>query len=182
MFCDIMEWHDVAERDAAWGSFYADPDWARIRAETNAGSEMIRENQLQFLKPIPALCPGGPSYTGPDSLHQLLVYKTAIGQTAAVNGFLADSFLPQVQAAGAGVMGVCDVISGPAMPAVAIFLNWQDETAWRRGWRNFTLGAAMVDACETQRATHGQTLLDRGEIILMDPLPGLPPQPKLKAI
>lgn len=181
MFCYIMEWESFAQRDAAWGSFYADPEWARIRGETNAGFEMIQENQLQFLKANPALCPDGPSHTGPDSLHQLVVHKTAIGRTGEVTAFLAETWLPQVQAAGAGVMGVCDVLSGPAMPAVAIFLNWENETAWRRGWRDFTLGDAMVSAYDAQRAQGGQTLLDRGEIIVMEPLPGLPPQARLKS-
>ncbi|MWB78201.1 hypothetical protein GLS40_09210 [Pseudooceanicola sp. 216_PA32_1] len=180
MFCYIMEWTDHAERDAAWGSFYADPEWARIRSETNDGFEMIQENRLQFLKPNAALCPDGPSFTGPESLHQLVVHKTAIGRTGEVNAFLADTWLPHVQAAGAGVMGVCDLLSGPDMPAVVMFLNWENEAAWRRGWRDFTLGAPMVTAYDAQRAELGMTLLDRGEVVLMEPLPGLPPQAKLR--
>ena len=180
MFCYIMEWESYAARDAAWGAFYADPDWARIRSETNAGHEMIQENQLQFVAPNPALCPDGPSFTGPDSIHQLVVHKTAIGRTGEVNRFLAETYLPQVQQAGAGVMGVCDVISGPAMPAVVMFLNWENPGAWRKGWRDFTLNPVMIGAYEAQRAVNGATLLDRGEVIVMETLEGLPPQPKLR--
>src|SRR5271154_4489481 len=54
LFCYIMEWRDLAEREARWGAFYADPEWPRIRAATNAGSELVEGQELVFLQPHPA--------------------------------------------------------------------------------------------------------------------------------
>jgi len=170
MFCYIMEWEDFAEREAAWGGFYADPEWPRIRTATNAGSEMVQENKLTFMRPNPVFrqvdserdARGG-------GLHQLIVQKTAIGLTGAVNDFLAETWLPRVQAAGARVLGLCDVISGPPMPSVVTLLSWPDETAWFRGWRAFENDPAVIAAYAEQRRTHGQALLGAAETWLMEP-------------
>jgi hypothetical protein len=172
LFCYVMEWKDFAEREACWGAFYADPEWARIRAATNAGSEMVEENHLIFMRP-------NPSFEQDDrerdqrigGLHQLVTQKILPGQNTAVSEFLSSTYLPRIQAAGAKVMAVCDMVSGPAMPALVMLFSWPDETVWRRGWRAFDSDPVMADAYRSQRAALGTTLLGSYDCMLMEPTP-----------
>ena len=50
-FVYLLAYRDFAHREAAWSGFYADPQWAMVRAQTNAGHEMIESHDLFFLKP-----------------------------------------------------------------------------------------------------------------------------------
>ena len=38
-FAYLLAYADFARREAVWASFYGDPEWTRIRAETNAGTK-----------------------------------------------------------------------------------------------------------------------------------------------
>jgi len=170
MFCYIMEWEDFAEREAAWGAFYADPEWPTVRAATNAGTEMVEENHLVFMRPSPVFVQDdGERDKRIGGLHQLVTQKILPGQNAAVAEFLSMAYLPRLTAAGAKVMAVCDMISGPAMPAIVMLFAWPDEAAWRAGWRAFENDPAILDAYRSQRATQGTTLFGSYENVLLEP-------------
>lgn len=170
MFCYLMEWRDFTQREAAWASFYADPDWAKVRTGTNGGFEMVEANDTSFLRPNPIFAgssdPLRPVLGG---VHQLLLHRTAIGQTAAVNAFLRDLWLPRAVAAGAAVIGVLDAVSGPAMPVTATLLAWPDETAWRDGWRRFENDGELAAEWNRQRRELGRTLLGPATTLLLEP-------------
>lgn len=181
MFCYIMEWQDFAERDAAWGSFYADPQWPEVRAATNAGSEMVQENHLAFMRPNAAFRQEeGDSQRRIGGVHQIIVQKTAVGQTAALTDFLGSSYLPRLKAAGAHVMGLCDVVSGHQMPAIVTLIAWPDAAAWHDGSLAFESDQAMRDAYRKQRETLGTTLLGSADVIVARPAPYALPHASLR--
>lgn len=169
-FCYIMEWRDFAEREACWAAFYADPEWPRIRAATNAGSELVQASNLMFLRPNPVFRQDeGPADARLGGLHQLITQKIAIGLSAEVNAFLETTWLPTARAAGARIMGVCDMVSGPELPAMVMLLAWPDEAAWRSGWKALCGHPALRAAYATQRTRFGQTLLGSSEVLLLEP-------------
>lgn len=170
MYCYIMEWKDFAEREAAWAGFYADPEWAQVRAATNAGSELVEESSLFFMRPNPVFVENDADRErGIGGLHQLVIQKTAIGRNPAVAEFLGSTYLPRLKAAGAEVLGVCDIVSGPVMPAVAMLFAWPDETAWRKGWAAFEDDQEMISAYRAQRQAAGTTLLGSADVYLLEP-------------
>lgn len=181
MFCYIMEWSDFAEREAAWGAFYADPEWPKVRAATNAGSEMVQENHLVYMRPNPAFRQeDGDSRRRIGGLHQIIIQKTAIGQNAAVADFLGSTYIPRVSAAGAHVIGICDLVSGPAMPAIVTILAWPDEKAWLDGTIAFESDEVMRSAYRNQREKFGATLLGSANVILARPAPYALPHASLR--
>lgn len=182
MFCYMMQWDDLAERETGWAAFYADPEWARIRTLTNAGSELVEGQELVFLRPHPAL----PLHTGAapariGGLHQLITQKVLVGRNAEVAGFLHDTYLPRLRAAGAGVTGLFDMISGPGMPNLVLALAWADETAWRRGWAAFDADDEVRAAFERQRGEFGATLFAGSDGLLLEPAPYALPYASLTA-
>jgi len=172
LFCYIMEWRDFSEREARWGAFYADPEWPRVRAATNAGSELVEGQELVFLQPNPAIeqveADLGRRIGG---VHQIITQKIAIGQNPAVAEFLRTVWLPRLRAAGAHVIGVCDMISGPGMPNVVMLFAWEDETQWRRGWSEFQNDPAVLAAFAAQRRQFGRTLFGSNDTFLLEPVP-----------
>ena len=176
MFCYIMEWRDFAEREACWASFYADEEWARIRSETNAGSELVESYELAFLKPNPAWSPKASDASREiGGVHQMIVQQTLIGHAGAVNSFLAETWLPCVVGAGAHVIGLCDMVSGPGMPNIVILLAWADERAYWTGWRGMDRNEMIQEASRHQRSRYGTTLFGVSESALLEPLAGALP-------
>lgn len=173
MFCYVMQWDDLNQREAVWGEFYADPDWARVRAATNAGSELVEGQELVFLRPHPVLPPHttGDTPARVGGLHQLITQRVAVGRTAEVTGFLGDSYLPALRSAGAGILGVFDLISGPGMPAMVICAAWEGESAWRAGWAAVEADSRLQAACDRQRESFGATLFGSSDTFLMEPAP-----------
>jgi len=170
LFCYIMEWRDFAEREARWGAFYADPEWPRIRAATNAGSELVEGQELVFLQPHPAFEQDDSDLTRRvGGIHQIVTQKTAIGQNGAVAEFLRETYLPRLRAAGAHVMGICDMISGPGMPNIVMLFAWEDEKAWFRGWREFQNDPAVLGAFAAQRGQLGRALFGSNDTFLLEP-------------
>lgn len=166
----LLAYRDFAEREAAWASFYADPDWWRIRAETNAGHEMVERYELLFLKPNPAWeAAAGTGAVG--GVHELQLVQVAPGQTAEINRFLTQSYLPQMQAAGAQTLGVFDMVSGPRMPQLVMLHAWPDAGRWHEGRRLLDASDTLRAGFGEQRARLGYAFFLRGESQLLEPAP-----------
>ncbi|MGV6871947.1 NIPSNAP family protein [Pseudochelatococcus sp. B33] len=179
MYCYLMAWESMAERQTCWGRFYADSEWTRVRAKTNNGSELVQANTQFFLTPR-ALPPASrATVTGPERIYQMLILRTAIGRAAELSAFLDDTYIPCAETAGANVVGVLDVLSGYEAPSLAILLRWPDIAAWKQGWRRFDEHPAMIGAQADQRAQLGETLLQRADAFIMEPVVGSAPTERL---
>lgn len=179
-FAYLLAYPDYARREAVWASFYGDPEWTRIRAETNAGHEMIESHDLFFLKPnatweldANAPKPGG------GEVHELVLQQIAPGQNAATNEFLANTYLPQLRESGARTLGVFDMASGCSLPQVVMLNAWPDAAAWYRGRLAMDSAAPLREKFTTQRQKLGQPLFGRCEVNLLMPVPGVAIHPSL---
>jgi hypothetical protein len=47
----LLEWTDMAEREAKWNAFQADPQWIARRAESEAEAPILSRISNQFLAP-----------------------------------------------------------------------------------------------------------------------------------
>jgi hypothetical protein len=181
LFCYMMEWNDLAQREACWASFYADPDWAATRAATNAGSELVEGFDLAFLRPHAAFAPNSADLGRQvGGLHEIITQRLVPGQNPAIAEFLSAIYLPRLRAAGAHVIGVCDMISGAGMPNIVLFVAWSDEQAWWNGRREFHNDPVVLDAFRRQRAERGTTLFGTNETLLLEPAAYALPNASLK--
>ncbi|MES2532466.1 MAG: NIPSNAP family protein [Pseudomonadota bacterium] len=161
-FVYLMAYADLAEREARWAPFYTDPDWLSLRAETNAGSEMVERYDLCFLKPNAGWAPDpSDAQRTIGGVHELLMHEAALGQGAATNAFLRDVQLPLLREQGAQVMLVADMASGPRMPQVVTMLGWADDAAREKGWAAVEADAGWRAAVAVQRDSIGWPVLGR---------------------
>jgi hypothetical protein len=171
-FIYLMRYKDYAEREACWASFYSDPEWWSVRVETNAGEEMVESFDLIFMKPNPAWDDTAASSGAPvGGIHELIVQHVALGQAAATNDHLTQSYLPALREAGAKVLGVFDVASGCNLPQVVTVLAWKDANARHAGWQSIATHEGLRDEIKLQRNGIGCALLQRADVYLLEPVP-----------
>lgn len=172
-FVYVMAYRDYAHREAVWGAFYQDPEWGRIRAETNAGHEMVERHDLFFLKPHgawPAPARADAEITG---LFELVQHQVAPGRNAEAGAFLRETYLPMLQEAGALPVALFDMAAGSGMQKILMLLAWPDATRWHDGRRQVDGHPALRDALAAQRREAGTTWLLRSEVNLMQAAPGV---------
>jgi NIPSNAP len=156
----LTPWRNMNQRSTSWAGFYGDPEWAEIRARTNAGSELVESYEVMFVR---ALTPwvGGVEDTG---FSELIIQSTAIGETVALAAELNEHSIPLLTAAGACVHGVFDMLSGRALPSLTMFLGWNSL-------EQRTDALAKLDTrCNDLRATGEPVLLERAEQHLLLPV------------
>lgn len=179
-FVYLMAFRDFAHREQAWGSFYVDPEWARVRAETNAGHEMVERHDLFFLKPNAAWQPDATAQDpGDGEVHELVVQQLAPGQQAGANEFLKATWLPRLRAAGARTLGMFDMVSGNNMQQIVMLHAWPDASEWQRGTLGAETAPEVTAALLAQRKKIGQAVFARAEVNLLVPVPGTVLQPGL---
>lgn len=172
-FVYLLAYRDFAHRETAWASFYEDPDWGRVRAETNAGHEMVERHDLFFLKPNAAWAPEAEHTEEPvGGLHELVLQQVAPGQVVATTEFLRGTWLPLLREAGARTLGVFDMAAGTGMPKIVLLHAWPDAARWQDG-KQFVAASNELRAQQSaQRSTLGTTLFLRGEVNVLEPAPG----------
>ena len=130
-FVYMMAYRDYAHREAVWASFYQDAEWWRVRAETNAGHEIVERPHHFFMKPNAAWVTDAKPDEAVGGLHELVQQQIAPGQSANANAFLKEQWLPLLHEAGARVLGVFDVAAGSGMPKIVLMHAWRDAAAFR---------------------------------------------------
>jgi hypothetical protein len=174
-FVYLMAYRDYTHREAVWAAFYQDADWWRIRADTNAGHEMVERHDLYFLKPNAAWSIADtaqvPQAVG--GLHELVQQQVAPGQVANANAFLKEMWLPRLREAGAEVLGVFDMAAGAGMLKVVLLYAWPDAATWHAGQRRLAADAGLQAELAAQRQKLGTTLFQRSEVNLLEPAPGM---------
>lgn len=168
-FVYLIAYRDYAHREAVWAGFYQDADWWRIRAETNAGHEMVERHDLFFMKPNAAWPQAGNPEAPVRGLHELVQQQIAPGQNANANAFLRDTYLPLLQEAGAQVLGVFDMAAGSGMQKIVLLHAWPDAATWQAGRATIDAHAGLQAALSAQRKEHGTTFFQRAEVNLLRP-------------
>ncbi|MCW1432280.1 NIPSNAP family protein [Novosphingobium sp. JCM 18896] len=127
----VMGYRDLVEREEVWGRFYTHPGWHELRADTNDGEELVEKFDLFFLKPNATWHPHRIAASALGAIHELRLFTIGVGQLARANLFLEQALLPAVERMGGHVMLLADVVSGPALPALAMITAWQDLAHWQ---------------------------------------------------
>lgn len=159
-FVYLTGWPGMEQRNAGWAGFYGDPEWAEVRARTNAGSELVESYEIMFVRPLSPWNGG----VGQAAFSEMIIQNTAVGKGVAVAAELTEHTLPLLTAEGARVHGAFDLLSGRLLPAVALFVGW-DSLDQR--------GAALTkldERCNALRDAGSPVLLDRAEQHLLRPL------------
>ncbi|MCC7283384.1 MAG: NIPSNAP family protein [Acetobacteraceae bacterium] len=47
----LLAWESLAEREAKWGAFVADPDWIAVRHRTEADGQIVQRVHNEILTP-----------------------------------------------------------------------------------------------------------------------------------
>ena len=172
-FVYLMAYRDYAHREAVWASFYADAEWWRIRAETNAGHEMVERHDLFFLKPNAAWTVDADSATAVGGLHELVQQQIAPGQNANANVFLQETWLPLVREAGARVLAVWDMAAGAGMQKIVLLYAWPDAATWHAGRQSLDRERDAARGLRRAAQEARTALFQRAEVNLLDPAPGV---------
>lgn len=172
-FVYLLAYRDYAHREATWAGFYQDDEWWRVRAETNAGHEMVERHDLYFLKPNAAWVMDAQGAGEPvGGLHELVLQQVAPGQVAATAAFLKETWLPLLREAGARPLAVFDMAAGSGMLKIVLLNAWPDAAAWHAGRKFIEAHAPLRAQLAAQRKQLGTTLFQRGEVNLLEPAPG----------
>ncbi|MGE8542531.1 NIPSNAP family protein [Acinetobacter sp. ANC 3813] len=184
MFIYLMAWKDNTERDTNWGGFYNDPEWWALRAETNAGTELVEYYDIHLLSPaiswlnhaekngLPAL----------GALHELIVQPIANGQPKAAQEYLENTAFPTLIKHGGDILGSFVPQSGMNMPGIVSIISWPSFEARLAGWKAYWADEAIQTALKQQREQLGKYLLGRSDIYLLEPASFAPIHPSLGRI
>lgn len=123
LFVYLMHWPSLDARNQAWDGFYADPEWARVRTETNRGTELVERYDLNFLKPVRALPEALPEE---GAELEMYVAQVRVGASAAARQWLQAEAPAALARAGGQLVGVYEYITGSDLPRVCLFLSWRD--------------------------------------------------------
>lgn len=172
-FVYLLAYRDYADREATWAGFYQDAEWWRVRAQTNAGHEMVERHDLFFLKPNPAwqVDPQAPA-SPVGGLHELVQQEIAPGQAAASVEFLKSTWLPLLREAGARTLGVFDMAAGAGMAKTVLLHAWPDAQTWHAGQKLIASHEGLGAEYARQRKSLGTSLFQRAEVNLLEPGPG----------
>lgn len=123
LFIYLMHWPSLEARNQAWEGFYADPEWARVRTDTNQGSELVERYDLNFLKPLAAL----PAQT-PEAFAELELYvaQVKVGAGGAARQWLQAQAPAALAQAGGQLLGAYEYMTGNDLPRVCLLLGWND--------------------------------------------------------
>lgn len=167
LFVYITPFKNMIERDRCWGGFYSDPDWQKVRNRTNAGSELVEDYKIWFVR---ELMEWRQPAAAPDGLDELVFFKTLIGKSGAAGQALRESELPALDRAGASVQGAFDVVSGGTLPGSLAFLRWPNWETRRAGLASLADDPALIARRAAERDEFGHTLIGRTGSYLLAPV------------
>ncbi|MDR5654808.1 NIPSNAP family protein [Ruixingdingia sedimenti] len=171
-FVYLMHWQSFEERMAAFAAFAADPDWHRVRAETNAGSEFLEEFEIHFLHPFVS---NGLERALPfdraGAVHELTIYPGKTGMAGPIRARLNEHELPLRERQGARTLGAFDALTGPRLPTAFSLVEWPDLAAWQQAQADPAAERALIERVAAEKAQHGRQALGRTTRYVLAPVP-----------
>ncbi|MFP1646365.1 NIPSNAP family protein [Pontitalea aquivivens] len=170
-FVYLMHWRSFEERQAAFTAFAADPDWHRVRKETNAGSEFLEEFEIHLLQPF--LSHGldrALPFDNPDAVHELTIYPGKTGMFGPIRDRMTEYELPQRERMGARTLGAFDALTGPRLPTALSLVEWPNLTAWQQAQVAPVARQALIDRVADEKSRHGRQALGRATQYVLEPV------------
>lgn len=165
----LLRWSSLDERMAAWGRFYADPQWWKQYEDAHGGAQMLERSHVLVLKASPSWQAETAKPLPPGGLHELRMVDLLPGAAAAAHQAYADVDLACVREHGARVLGLFDLAIGTGLPQAVCLLAWPDAAARDAAWSAHIESAAVRDARARERALHGMPLVGASAAFLLRP-------------
>lgn len=166
----LMSYRDFVEREAQWDAFYGNAHWHALRAESNAGEEMVERFDLMFLKASAAWHPEAASTAPSGTVHELRIFRIGVGQLARANQLFEQALLPAIADAGGRVMLLADQVSGADLPAAAMIIEWPGLAAWQAGSAELETLPALVQRLRADRGEAGGETVGPSRRWLLQPI------------
>jgi|JI10StandDraft_1071094.scaffolds.fasta_scaffold188010_3 hypothetical protein len=169
MLAYILHWPDLDERMAAWGRFYADPQWWKQYEDAHGGGQMLERSHVLILRASPAwhtaVCSDPPA-TG---LHELRMVDLLPQAAGAAHEALARVDLACINAHGGRTLGLFDQLAGQRLPRAVSLIAWPDLATRNAAWDAHAADAAVQAARAQERRAHGAPLVGSAEAHLLRP-------------
>lgn len=126
LFVYLMHWESLEARQQAWNGFYADPQWHRVRSETNRGSELVERYDLNFLRPITPLS----AYADADFAQvELCASRVRVGAGGTARQWIEQEAPQALASEGGQLLGAYEHLTGNDLPRVSLFVGWRNPQA-----------------------------------------------------
>ena len=167
----LLHWPNLDERMAAWGRFYADPQWWRQYEDAHGGEQMLERSHVLILQAPPAgLGATDPAAFRAGGLHELRRVDLHPGAPGAAHEALAHRDLPFLAERGARVLGHHDTCIGPRLPQAAVLLAWPDGATRDAALAACDDDGALRAARDAERRAYGAALLGNTAVSLLRPV------------
>lgn len=115
------------------------------------------------------------------AVYELRIQRVLNGHAAEAAQVHGESTLPLLQAMGAHVLGVFDLLLGAHRPRMTTFLAWPDLAAQQRAWARLDVEPRFWRRRDEERTRLRRRLFGEEEALLLAALPGCTPQPNFGA-
>jgi hypothetical protein len=162
----LHRWHMLGDRDAAVVG--------RTHPQCNAA---LGRHEVAIYGASPAwkiarrdlVLPAG-------ALYELRIQRVLNGHAAQAAQVMGESTLPLLQAMGAHVVGVFDLLLGAHRPRMATFLAWPDFAAQQAAWARLDIEPRFWRRRDEEQARLHRRLFGDEQAMLLTALPGYEPQ------
>jgi hypothetical protein len=113
------------------------------------------------------------------AVYELRLQRVLNGHGAEAAQVHGESTLPLLQAMGAHVLGVLDLLLGANRPRLATLLAWPDLAAQQRAWERLHVEPRFWRRRDEEQARLHRRLFGDEETLLLAALPGLAPAANL---
>jgi hypothetical protein len=168
-----MKWDSLTQRDERFPRFWTDPFWRARRAELTDGAPLVDSIENWLLDPSPAWerMREANSDLPVHGVHEMRVQQVLNGAQAYAAEALAEIDLPALRALGARVLGVFDLVIGPARPTTITLLAWPDLDTQHRARIEMDRDANVLARRKAEGARHGRRVFGDLDAYLLQPMP-----------
>lgn len=171
LYAYMLRWESLDERFAAFGRFYADPDWISQRAASDAGDNMVERIDLMILRASPNWSDLATVSGGQGGLHELRIDRLTTRNSPEAHRKLATVDLPFLAERGASVLGAFQTWYGADTPGAVSILGWPDAETRQRAVDAHDADEGIAAHRAEERARNGAPLFGTSRITLMRPAP-----------
>jgi hypothetical protein len=155
----LLAYPDRAARDAAWRSLAEDPEWRRVRKETERNGKLVKWIEEAFLVPTEYSPAVAASSHPPDRSRTFELRKVTVpnGELATLNAQLRDGGVGELRAQGFTPVGFFTLANGQVgteTTLISLMARTPQATA-RKG----TAGSTLLVSYEVSNAASAATIV-----------------------
>ncbi len=172
-FLYIMKWDSLTQRDERFPRFWTDPFWRARRAELTDGMPLVDSIENWLLDPSPAWAAAreDDSSQPVGGVHEMRIQHILNGSQAHAVDVLGGVDLLALQAQGARLLGVFEVVIGPERPMFVTMLAWPDLETQHHAWSEMDRDPKIIAQRQKELGRYGRRLFGTLDQYLLEPMP-----------